>query len=83
MDFHLEGIPSLTPLPTRCLPCGDFQTLGWDTDWTLDAQVLALGSLDELLADLFEALNLARCQGNANPMHFLQKTTLAVSVSSS
>ena len=71
MDAHLICIPGLTPFTTRCLPRGNLQALGWETDGALDAEVLALGTLDELLADLFEALDFARCQGDADLVDFL------------
>ena len=69
---HLICIPSLTPLPTRSLPRGDLQALSRETDWTLHAEILALRTLNELLADLFEALNFARCQGDADLVDFLE-----------
>ena len=71
MDAHFKSIPRLTPLTTRRLPRGDLQALGWETDGTLDAEVLALGTLDELLAHFFQALDFARGQGNADFMDFL------------
>lgn len=71
MNAHLIRIPRLTPLTTRRLPRGNFQALGRETDWALDAEVLALRTLDELLADLFEALDFARGQGDADFMDFL------------
>lgn len=52
VDSHLEGIPGLGTLTTGCLSGGDLEGLGWETDWALDAEVLSLGTLDELLADL-------------------------------
>lgn len=59
VNAHLIRIPSLTPLTARGLPRGDLQTLGREADGALDAEVLALGALDELLAHLFQALDLA------------------------
>ena len=75
VNAHLICIPSLTPLTTRCLPRGDLQALSWETDWALHTKVLALRTLDELLADLFEALDFARCQGDADLVDFLQGAT--------
>lgn len=71
VNAHLECIPSLTPLTTGSLPRGDLQAFGRETDRTLDAEILALRTLNELLADLFEALNFARCQGDADLVDFL------------
>lgn len=71
VNAHLICIPSLTPLTTGSLPRGDLQALSGETDWTLDAEIFALRTLNELLADLFEALNFARCQGDADLVDFL------------
>lgn len=70
MDAHLIRIPRLTPLTARRLPRGNLQALGRKTDGALDAEVLALRALDELLADLFQALDFARCQGDADLVDF-------------
>ena len=72
MDPHLESIPCLASLTTRCLPGGDLQNLGWETNRSLDAEILALRTLDELLADLFERLHLTRGQGDADLVDFLK-----------
>ena len=53
MDPHLKRIPRLTALPTRRLPRRDLQDLGRQPHGALDAQVLGLGALDQLLADFF------------------------------
>lgn len=81
MDAHFICIPSLTPLTTRGLPRGDLQALSRETDWALHAEVLALRTLDELLADLFEALDLARCQGDADLVDFLSLIAFKMSAS--
>ena len=73
VDAHLIGIPSLTPLTARCFPRRDLQALGREADGALDAEVLALGPLDELLAHLFQTLYLARCQGDADLVDFLRE----------
>ena len=66
VDPHLIGIPSLGALTTRRLARGDFQVLGGQTHGTLDTQILSLGPLDQLAADLFQRLHLARGQGDAD-----------------
>ena len=43
----------------------DLEGLGRQADGALGAEVLGLGALDELLADLLERLHLARGQGDA------------------
>ena len=43
----------------------DLEGLGGQADGALGAEVLVLGALDELLADLLEGLHLARGQGDA------------------
>ena len=53
VNAHLIHIPGFTPFTTRRLPRGDLQTLGGQTHRPLDAEVLALRTLDELLADFF------------------------------
>jgi len=70
VDSHLESIPSLRSFTTRSLSGGDFESLGWETDGTLDTEILGLGTLDELLADLLEGLNLSAGQGNSNLVGF-------------
>lgn len=42
------------------------ENLGRQTNGALDAQVLGLGALEELSADLFEGLHLARGEGDAD-----------------
>ena len=71
VDPHLIRIPRLTPLPTRRLAGGDLQALGRQADGALDAEVLRLGALDELLAHLLEGLHLARGEGDADLVGFL------------
>jgi len=62
VDSHLVGIPGLRTLTTRSLAGGDLQLLGGQADGALDAQVLALGAVDQLLAHLLERLDVARGQ---------------------
>jgi hypothetical protein len=71
VDSHLETIPSLGSLTTRSLSGGDLQSLGWQTDRALDAQILGLCAVDELLADLLEGLNVAGGEGDADLVGFL------------
>lgn len=66
VDAHLVAVPGLGTLTTGGLAGGDLEGLGGQTDGALDAQVLALGALDQLGADLLEGLDLAGGQGDAD-----------------
>lgn len=70
VDSHLEGIPGLGSFTAGCLSGGDLEGLGRETDGALDAEFLALGTLDELLADLLEGLDFAGGQGDADLVGF-------------
>ena len=72
MDPHLKRIPSLTTLTTRRLARSNLQDLGRKSHGSLNAQILALGTLDQLLADLLERLHLAGGEGDANLVDFLR-----------
>lgn len=71
MDSHLETIPGLGTFTTRSLSGRDLESLGWETDWALDTEVLGLGALDELLADLLEGGDLSAGEGDADFVSFL------------
>jgi hypothetical protein len=77
VDSHFESIPGLGTFTTGCLSGGNLKSLGGETDGAFDAEFLALGTLDELLADLLEGLDFAGGQGDANLMGFLRKLSLA------
>ena len=66
MDAHLVGVPGLRTLTARRLAGGDLQVLGGQTDGALDAELLVLGTVDELLAHLLERLDVARGQGDTD-----------------
>jgi hypothetical protein len=66
VDAHLEGVPGLGTLTARGLTGGDLQVLGGQTDGALDAELLVLGTVDELLAHLLEGLDVARGEGDAD-----------------
>lgn len=40
VDAHLEAIPGLGSLSARSLTGGDLEGLGWESDWSLEAEVL-------------------------------------------
>lgn len=73
VDSHLEAIPGLGTFTTRGFTGGNLQGLGWETDWSLDAEILSLGTLDELTADLLEGLNLLGGEGDSDLVGFLRK----------
>lgn len=66
MNSHLIRIPSLAPLTARRLPCRYLQALGRQADGALNAEVLGLGALDELLADFFERGHFFARQGDTD-----------------
>lgn len=73
MNSHLKGIPCLGTFSARGLSGGDLESLGWETDWALDAEVLGLGALDELLADLLEGIDLSGGEGDTDLVGFLRE----------
>ena len=66
VDAHLVGVPGLGTLTARGLAGGDLQVLGGQTNGALNAELLVLGTVDELLADLLEGLDVARGEGDAD-----------------
>ena len=64
VDPHLEPVPGLGTLSTRGLPGGDPQGLGGHPDGALGLEVLLLGALDEVVADLLEGLDVAGGEGD-------------------
>lgn len=72
MDAHLVAVPGLGTLTARGLAGGDLEGLGGQADGALEAQVLALGALDDLGADLLENLDLAGGQGDADLVALLR-----------
>ncbi len=68
---HLVHVPRLATLTTGCLSGGDLESLGRQTDGTLDAEVLGLCALEQFGADLLKGLDFARSQGDADLVDFL------------
>jgi hypothetical protein len=73
VDSHLKRIPCLTTFTTRCFPCSDLQILCREADGALDAKVLRLRALNELLADLLKRLDIAGCEGDTDLVDFLKE----------
>lgn len=71
VDSHLIHVPGLGALTTRSLAGGDLEVLGGKADGALDAEVLGLGALDELGADLLEGGDLAGGEGDADLVDLL------------
>ena len=49
----------------------NLQGFGWESDWALDTEFLGLGTVDELLADLLERVNLSAGQSDSDLVGFL------------
>jgi hypothetical protein len=71
VNSHLECIPGLGTFTTGRLSGGDLQGFSWETDGTLDAEVLGLCALDELLADFLEGGDLSAGESDADLVGFL------------
>jgi hypothetical protein len=52
VNAHLVCIPGLGSFSVRSLTGGDLELLGGETDGALNSELLGLGAVDELLADL-------------------------------
>ena len=76
MDAHLVAVPGLGTLTARGLAGGDLEGLGGQADGALDAQVLALGALDDLGADLLEDVDLAGGQGDTDLVGLLLRASV-------
>lgn len=66
VDAHLEAVPGLGTLTARGLAGGDLEGLGGKADGALDAEVLVLGTLDDLGGNALEDLDLAGGEGDAD-----------------
>ena len=72
MYSHLEHIPCLTTLTAGCLSCRDFERLRRKSNWSLHTEILRLGTLKQLGADLLEGLYFSRREGDTDLVHFLR-----------
>ena len=73
VDAHLVAVPGLGTLTARGLAGGDLEGLGGQTDGALDAEVLVLGTLDDLGGNTLEDLDLAGGEGDADLVALLQR----------
>ena len=69
VDAHLEAIPSLGTFTARSFTGGDPQGLGGHPHGSLHLQLLVLGSLDQVAADLLQGLNIAGGQSDPDAMN--------------
>merc|ERR1712029_501493 len=83
VDPQLEPVPGLGALTTRGLPGGDPQGLGGHPHGALDLELLLLGSLDKVGADLLQALDGTGGEGDPDPVDhlLLAGATFAILVS--
>ncbi len=68
---HFIRVPGLTALTTGRLPCRNFQAFGRQSHWSLNAQILGLGSLDQFLAYFLQRLDFSRGEGHADFVNLL------------
>lgn len=64
VDLELVPVPSLGTLTTGSLTGGDLENLGGETDGALDAKLLLLSTVDEVVRELLEVLNGGASQGD-------------------
>lgn len=74
MNPHLVCIPRLAPLTTRRLARRDLQIFRRQADGPLDAEVLGLGALEQLLADFLEGGNFAGGERDADLVDCLARS---------
>ena len=68
VNAHLKSIPGLGTFAARSFPSGDSQSLGGHSDGSLNLEFLVLGSLDQVSADLFKALDIPGCKSDPDTM---------------
>lgn len=78
MDSHLIHIPGLRALTARGLSGSDLQDLSRESHWTLDSQVLRLGSLEEFRAYFLKGCDFAAGEGNSDFVCFLRTRLIFV-----
>lgn len=71
MQSHLESVPGLGTLTAGGLAGGDLEGLSWEADGAFDTEILALGTLNELLADLLQGGDLTAGQSDPDLVDFL------------
>jgi hypothetical protein len=71
VDSHLEGIPSLRTFTTGGFPSGNLESLGRETNGSLDTEILRLGAIDEFLAHFLEGGDLSAGESDPDLVGFL------------
>ena len=71
VNAHLVQVPGLGTLTVRRLTGGNLQVLGGKANRALDTEVLGLGALNELGADLLERVDLAGGEGDSDLVDLL------------
>merc|ERR1711872_532218 len=82
VDSHLEPVPGLGALTARGFPRGDPKGLGGHADGALHLQLLLLGTLDQVGADLLQGLDGPRGEGDPDAVDhgLLSGSALAILV---
>jgi len=71
VDLHLESVPGLGTLTARSLTGGDLQDLGGESDGAFDSQLLVLGTVDEVVAELLQVADVRRGKSDPNLVDLL------------
>lgn len=66
VNAHLKVVPGLGTLTTGRLSGGVRKNLGGETNRTLDAELLVLGAVHKVRADLLKVLDVAGGEGDAD-----------------
>ena len=66
VNLHFESVPGVGTFAAGGFAGGNAEHLCGHADGTLHLQVLFARSLDQVTADLFEGLDVARCEGDSD-----------------
>jgi len=70
VDLELVSVPGLGAFTAGGLSGSDLQDLGGHPDRSLNTELLILGSVDQIRADLFQSLDILACQGDPDLVRF-------------
>lgn len=70
VNLELVAVPGLGTFTTRSLTSGDLENLGGQTDGSLDTELLVLGTVDEVVRELFQVLDIAARQRDTDFVDF-------------
>jgi nucleoid DNA-binding protein len=73
---HLISIPGLGTFTTRSLASRDGENLGWQADWSLDAEVLGFGAVNQLRAHLLQSFHIAAGEGDSDLVDLLLEVSI-------